>query len=357
MYIKIAEKKDYKNFINFQKNLYKDDINYKDFQSKFLKSLLYKKSCLLKSSKIKPVMVMDNKSIIGVCLLCIVDRMNDTLQISFLDFIDNKDVFKLIFDYSKTIAKKKGLKKILIGMNLHINYGLGLLANKYDMPQDLGSSYNYEYYIKHIESFISPSEQLISYKGLISDIDLSLSEKSKQRLYNSFSIKKADFKNIEKTAKVYSYVNNLAFKNHKYYFERRNEEDIELFKDFRFLLDEHNLLFVYHDEKPVGFLLWYPDFNQIVNSGKDINISTILKYKLNLQKIDTMIIAEFGVIPQYQKKGALYALLDTCYNIAGKKYKYIKSGWIMEKNINSKIISKRFIKNEYKKYKVFEIQI
>lgn len=357
MYIKIAQKNDYKDFIGFQKKLYKGDKNYIDFQSRFLKSLLYKKSCILNNSTTLPIMVMENDSILGVAMLATIDRMSDTLQICFLDFVDDKDVFKMIFDYAKEYARKIGANKILIGMNLHINYGLGLLSSGYHIRQDLGSSYNPKYYIDIIEKFAKASEELVSYKGLVSDIDLSLPPKLKERINSKFQVKKADFKNLDRTAKIYSFINNNSFKEHKYYFQRYEYEDLELFKDFKMLLNEDNLLFVFHNDEPVGFLLWYPDFNQLVSCGKEIGISTVLKYRLGFNNIDTVILSEFGIIPKYRQKGALYPLLERCYQVTKDKYKYVKSGWIMQDNLNSKFVSNRFIKNEYKKFKVFEILV
>ena len=183
---------------------------------------------------------------------------------------------------------------------------------------------------------------------------MNLPDRLRDYIAKNFSIRGADFKNIKKTAALYTEINNKAFVNHKYYYTARKEEDIELLSSFKYVIKEENLLFVYYHKKPVGFMLWYPDFNQLIGSGKRLGVLPILSYKLGLKKIDTVKITEFGVLPEYKNSGAVIALLDYLYKLRGREYTYLESGWIMESNIESTAITKRFMKNKYKSYKVYE---
>jgi hypothetical protein len=60
--------------------------------------------------------------------------------------------------------------------------------------------------------------------------------------------------------------------------DRSAEEDYELFSPFRFLLKEENLLFAEEDGRAVGFLLWYPDFNQLASPGESFGLRHVLAY-------------------------------------------------------------------------------
>lgn len=354
MEIKVAQQKDHEVFADFQRRLFAGDPNYRDLQSRTVKGLLTGKAAIVHGSWLCPVMVTEGEEILGVCVLGIVDRMDDTLQIAFLDFRNDERIIGCLLDYCKAIARKKGLSKILVGLNLHVNYGLGVLASSYDKPQSLGSAYNPSYYIEQIERYIKPSEELVSYRNRIDALDLSISSRLRNYLEQNFEVRKADFKDIRRTAEIYNTVNNSSFAHHKYYYPRRLEEDIELFQEFRPLLNEENLLFVYHKQEPVGFLLWYPDFNQCVEPGKSIGWSTVLRYRLGFAKMDTVKFTEIGVLPKYQNRGAVYPLLETCYQMTRERYTYVESGWIMRGNAGSEGIGLRFIQKEYKKYKVFE---
>lgn len=357
MNIKIAQKNNFKDFIGFRGKLLRGDNSYRDMHSRILKALLYGRSCLVQSIRFKPVMVVEDEILLGVCLFAVVDRMKDTLQMAFLDFVDDGRVLRLLLDYAKMEAKKQGLVKVLIGLNLHVNYGLGILADSQDKVQDLASAYHPKYYTQQIERLAKASEELVSYQAEMSAIDLSLPLKAKASIYEKFHVKTADFHNIKQTAAIYNQVNNRAFAHHKYYFERRSEEDLELFMEFKPLLREENLLFVFYKEEPVGFLLWYPDFNQLIGPGEELGPAAVLKYRLGWQKIDTMILTEIGVIPAFQYRGAVYALLDSCHQRVKDRYRHVVTSWIMKDNAGSIGISERFIKQVYKRYKVFEIKV
>lgn len=355
MYIVKAKKKDYKHFINFQKEVYKDDGNFRDLQSNFLPYILDKKAQITKGSDIEAyILYSDEGKIQAVFVLAIIDRMPDTLQIAFLDFVDKEEVFGEIYKFAKLKAKEKSVSKLLLGLNLHVNYGLGILADSFNLPSGFGSAYNKEYYIKHIEKYMQVTGMLYSYRTKISDMDMSLPDKVRNYMAKNFIIKHADFRDIKKTAALYTEINNKAFAKHKYYYTARKEEDIELLSSFKYVIKEENLLFIYYHEKPVGFMLWYPDFNQLIKAGESLGAGAVLKYKLGLQKIDTVKITEFGVLPEYKNSGAAVALLDYLYKLRGRDYVYLESGWIMESNVESTAITKRFMKNKYKSFKVYE---
>lgn len=355
MYIVNAKKKDYKKFIDFQKDIYKYDEQFRDLQSISLPNILEQKAQITKGSYIEPYLVYsDEFKIEATFILAVIDRMPDTMQIAFLDFVDKEEVFGEIYKFAKQKAKEMWTSKILIGLNLHVNYGLGLLADSFGSIPSFGSAYNKEYYIKHIEKYMKPTDILYSYKIKISEMDVNLSDRLRKYISKNFIIRQADFKNIKETAAIYTQINNRAFVNHKYYYTAREEEDIELLSSFRYIIKEENLLFVYHNEKPVGFMLWYPDFNQLLGIGKRLGIFSILKYKLGLEKIDTVKITEFGVLPEYKNSGAVIALLDYFYKLRGNDYVYLESGWIMKSNKASTAITSRFMKNKYKTFKVYE---
>ena len=355
MYIVNAKKKDYKKFIDFQKEIYKYDAQFRDLQSVSLPDILERKAQIIKGSYIEPYLVYsDEFKIEAVFILAVIDRMPDTMQIAFLDFVDKEEVFGEIYRFAKQKAKEKSTSKILIGLNLHVNYGLGLLADSFGSIPSFGSAYNKEYYIKYIEKYMKPTDTLYSYKIKISEMDVNLSDRLREYISKNFIIRQADFKNIKETAAIYTQINNKVFVNHKYYYTAREEEDIELLSSFRYVIKEENLLFVYHNEKPVGFMLWYPDFNQLLGIGKRLGIFSVLKYKLGLEKIDTVKITEFGVLPEYKNSGAVIALLDYFYKLRGNDYVYLESGWIMKSNKASTAITSRFMKNKYKTFKVYE---
>ena len=353
--VRIADKSDYKSLIYFRKKLYDNNIYYRDNETRMLKALLFEKTQIQKQSQIIPVLVEKNNIIIGFAMIAFIDRMSDYVQISFLEMRNDIDIFSAIVEFTKKLAKTKNIHKIIVGMNLHVNYGLGMLANNFNKNRSIGSTYNHSYYIDIIEPFATRTKLLKSYSNKISELEFDNISSFMQERLNKFEIRFANFKNIEQTAKIYSNINNLAFKNHSYYYESRDEENIELFNDFKYLLKPENLMFAFYKDKPVAFILWYPDFNQLIKPQKELGISSVIKSRLFPKTIDTIKFTEFGVIPKFQRTGVIYSLLKKCYELNKDKYKYIESGWILSDNAASTNLVKRFLKEEGNLYKVFEI--
>ena len=143
MYIVKAEKKDYKKFINFQKEVYSGDEYFRDLQSISLPNILEHRAKITEGSDIEAYMLYsDKEKIEAVFALAVIDRMPDTLQIAFLDFRDKEEVFGEVYKFAKLKAREKNLQKLLLGLNLHVNYGLGLLADSFKSMPSFGSTYN-----------------------------------------------------------------------------------------------------------------------------------------------------------------------------------------------------------------------
>lgn len=238
-----------------------------------------------------------------------------------------------------------------------MNYGLGLLADHYDCVQSFGSAYNPPYYLDYFKKHADQEYTLGNYLGSMDRFDDSQDERLMRRLSGKYTVRKADFRNIQREAEIYTRLNNEAFAHHPFYYERRLAEDLELFKEFKLLLNEENLLFLEHAGSPIGFLLWYPDFNELINEGESIGLKTIIKNKLFGHRIKRFKIVELGVIPKYQNKGAVMALFYKCRELVQGRYESCESGWILDGNDSSKGFGSRWVGDEYKHYKVFMVHL
>lgn len=356
IFVRVAQKTDYEKIIRFPKKIYKGNPYYRDHQTAVLKALLGNRMEIQKSSEIVPIVAVDSEQIVGIAFLAVIDRMSDYVQIAYLEMEQNPKIAEAIVQYAKEFARERAIKKLLIGLNFHVNYGLGLLARDFDREQSIGSSYNPKYYIDYLQPMASRTKILQSFKGEVADLDLGLSPAMKRRI-EEFDVRCADFRNVEQTARIYGQINNSAFVKHDYYYESRLNEDIELFNEYKVFLKPENLLFAYRGEEPVGFVLWYPDFYQLLDGGQALGVSAWLKSKFLPHQIDTVKLTEFGVIPKYQRTAAIYALLTHCYKINKGKYKYLESGWILSDNTASKNLTTKFLKQENKVYKVFEMDL
>ncbi len=362
MRIQELGKNDAQEYIDFSKLVYKDNAHCRDASSMTLKQILSGRAKICESAMIKPVMVKEEingkEYPVAACIFCIVDRMDDVLQITFFEALEHKqEAVDMMLEYAKDYAHIHNMREIIIGLNIHVNYGLGLLSSHFDVNQSLGSSYNPPYYIDYFTKNDIEQINLVSYLRDMTDFEFPIAERLSNRMTKGFTVREADFKNLEKEAEIYTYINNEAFKDHKFYYRRRVGEDLELFREYKLLLKPENLLFLECENKPVGFMLWYPDFNQLVHSGHSIGVSTVLKSHLHLGHIDKFKISEIGILPEYQKTGGIFALFQRCYNLTKGKYKYCESGWILEENRLSWSLGEKWRGEKYKNYKAFVIKL
>jgi len=351
--IKIT-KDNYKSYLNFVKNLYLKNPLCRDSMTNLLKDILLGKSVICNSIQMESyIVVKDNQPIMG-CVLAIVDRMSDILQMSFFEASDDsKEAFDMLYEKAEEMAKLNGCKQISAGLNIHVNYGLGFLSSHYDTKQSFGLAYNPPFYHTLFESKGFEPIEMVTYQSPMADFKIPISDRFKKRIRSRYTVRKADFKQIKREAQIYTQVNNNAFSDHLFYFERRLEEDLELFNDFKYFLNEENLLFVERDNKPVGFMLWYPDYHELMRNHESLGLETVIKNRVFRNAIKKFKIVEMGVVESEQKKGAIVALFDALHGYVKDKYETCESGWILKANKDSSQFGVKWSQGEYKSYKAY----
>jgi len=341
-------------FLNFYKKQYLSNPLKRDSMSGMLKGLLLGKSQLCRSVELEPLIVADGDRIIMICLLAYAHRMPDYIQMGFFEAEElNMQAFLMILDKAEKMAKEKGALKISASLNIHVNYGLGFLASSYDKMQSFGMAHNPEFYHDFFESSGFGTIEMVSYKKDMRHVERLLSPDISSKLTERYNVRESDLSNLKNECAIYTDVNNSAFSQHLFYYPRNYEEDYELFKDLKFLLKPENLLFVERDGKPVGFMLWYPDFNQIMSMGETAGLKTVIKNKLFGHKIDTFKIVEMGVIPGERNRGAILALFDYCFRCIKDKYSFMESGWVLADNFKSRNFGIKWADCESKKYRAY----
>ena len=155
--------------------------------------------------------------------------------------------------------------------------------------------------------------------------------------------------------------NNGSFQGHPYWANREVEEDLELFQPFRHLLANENLIFAEHEGRPIGFYLWYPDFNCLTQGHGDLGLWEWLKFRVRKQ-IDTFRYTEVGILPGYRNRSISLAMLQKALpSIAKQGFQYCEAGFIFEENRASMALATRNLKRvfgrevkPFRQYAVFE---
>ena len=106
-----------------------------------------------------------------------------------------------------------------------------------------------------------------------------------------------------------------------------------------------------------GFIIWYPDFNELVTQNESFGIKTYIKNLFFNKKIKKGKLVEIGVLEEHRRSGLAVALLAQVH-FGFERYgiKIGETSWILDENADSNSIC-RICEGIYKRYVVYEKDI
>jgi len=354
----IEGKSAYKTFAKVSADVYIGNKYFRGTEGSIENLILNSDSAFNRHASVKMFVVRDGNNLVARFALIQEHRLTDYIQVAFFEAQKGLgDIFSLIKKEIYTHFPQ--CKKVVVGLNGHLNYGAGILMNRFDEVPLFGLPYNPDYYADYFKDL--HCRKMVTFRFSMEVYKTWAHSYSLKRELKGLSVRFMNKHNIKEESAIYTQLNNQAFINHPYWSNRDREEDLELFNPFRFLLDNENLAFAEINGKPVGFFLWYPDFNQLVSTKRDLNVTDVLKYRLG-RKPDTFRFTEIGIIPEYQRSPVALALLSKVLPVVLKKgYKYCEGGFIFEENLASMAFVKRLLERSfgetpeiYRQYATFE---
>ena len=338
----------------FYRTVYGNDRNFKDNKSALLPLVCGTDSAFYKNSIQEMAAVTDRGATLCQAVFIVHRNSPDVLNIAFFEALpDCNHAVELLFSYGAGLAEKYGCRKLLAGMDGHLNYALGFSADAASAPA-FGESYNPAYYHDYFRDFTPIS--LCSFTGELSYTKGRIDE-DYERFRETLKDYRVEAAKINpESMKRYTDLSNAIFADHPCYFKREYEEDLELFRPMSILLRKSNLLFIKEGALDIGYILWYPDYNEFVRPGKSFGLpefaSCILKGGPKSVKV-----VEIGLLKGYQNSGiimlAFQVALDAAYRhfpAAEKLY----SSWIESGNTRSVNLTKRYTQRGYKTFYVYE---
>lgn len=334
----------YKTFSNVATDVYKGNKYFRGTEASVERLLLNSTGAFKSHSTVKKFVVRDGNNMVARFALIHDHRLAEYIQVSFFEAQKGLgDIFTLIKKEISTHFPQ--CTKVVVGLNGHVNYGAGILLNRFDETPLFGLPYNPDYYAGYFENL--QCRKMFTFRLSMESYNAWVQTYPVQRVLKGLTVRFMDKRNIKDESALYTLLNNQAFTKHPYWANRDNEEDLELFYPFRYLLDNENLIFAEVNGKPVGFYLWYPDFNQLVSTQRDLNVLDVIKFRLK-SSIDTFRFTEFGIIPEYQGSPVALALVNKALPaVMEKGYQFCEGGFIFEENRASIAFVKRMIQRSH----------
>ena len=348
----------YKTFSKTGAAVYTGNPFYRGTEGSIAEMLLSGKSAFSNHATFKLFVLQDGNDWVGRFALIHDQRLTGYVQVAFFEAQKGLgDIWALI--KNEIVAHFPMCKKVVVGLNGHLNYGAGILLNRFDEVPLFGLPYNPDYYAAYFSEL--HCRKMVTFRFTMEAYTAWAQSYQVQRQLDGLNVRFMTKSAIKAESAIYTQLNNLAFTEHPYWANRDTAEDLELFYPFRFLLDNENLLFAEVNNKPVGFFLWYPDFNQLVASQRDLNIWDVIRYRMK-RPVDTFRFTEIGIIPEYQRSPVALALINmTLPVVLEQGYRYCEGGFIFEENKASIAFVKRILKRcygeepqPYRQYAVYE---
>lgn len=317
--------------------IYRKNPYYRSSEDDVLKLVVEGPSEFHKHAQVNPVIVEKDGS--PVCRFAFISDtlLPDYVQVAFFEAKQGlKNIAEEIINEAKRRFPDKN--KICFGLNGHLNYGAGILLNNFDKVPVFGLPYSMPYYKDYFCKLKARKIVSFSFHAQISEDYKKLSARIKTD--KNISIRKSDKKNLPEYSKIYTELNNICFREHPFWANRNAPEDLELFEQFQFLLKNENLLFAEYHDRPVGFLFWFPDFNQLLKRNRELKANSnysqdVIRFKL-FNPINTFRFTEIGIAPEFRKKGIEMALMNQMMqDVIAAGYKYGTGGFIFEENTDS----------------------
>ncbi len=261
--------------------------------------------------------------------------------LGFFECINEQEAANLLFDTAKEWLKTKGME----AMDGSINFGdrnenWGLLAEGFEYEPNYQMPWTFPYYLDLFENygFQVYFKQFTFFRNVnMNNIAESSIAKAKRIKRNpDYRFEMIDKKNLNLYADYFREVYNDAWANFSGVGTLSRAHCYSIMKSLKPVIDERLMVFAFHKQRPIGFLLMIPELNQVFKhvNGK-MNLIGKLKFLYYKKTVNKALGIVFGITPDFQAKGVEAALSMYFADIAMSKgfpYKTIELNWIGDFN-------------------------
>ena len=342
----VTSKQDLKKFIWFGINLYKNcEFAAPPLLVDDLLNLSVGKNPALDFCEVGFFLAYKNDKIAGRIAAIINPVSNKTwnqkyARFGWVDFIDDNEVSKALFDTAVSWAKNKGMNAIHGPLGFTDFDHEGTLIKGFDKKGTLAAIYNYEYYSLHIKKngFVKDNEwkeYLITIPEEFPEKYFRIADIVKKK-YNLTALQfKSRKQVIEKYAQKIFDLLNLTYKD-LYGFTKLNEKQKNFYIKLYFSFFRTDTISIIIDEKDdvVALGIAMPSFTKALQKAKGHLFPFGWYYMLNaLRKNDMVDLYLMAVHPDYQNKGINSILFaELMPRFAKNGYKFAETNPELESN-------------------------
>lgn len=343
-------------FVQFYMELYQGNPSFSDVQLHLLDSFLRKGDEFITQCHILPLQVKHHSDIIAQCLF-IVHPQFASLQVAFLDCKpDATEAISQIMDTAKKYAQQQMLPRIVVGLNGHVSYGVGFLADSFEVPISFDSFYNGNWLVPALQKLGLQEHKLATFV-----VDFStrhFPQKLIDRSQRDYQFRVMRMDQFENEIELFGDLCNRCLAETPWYFYKSPRSLVQIISEIKMLLRPENLIFAMHEGKEVGFLFWHPDYNEVLPRGKRTSLIGMgIRAFLFRRKIKNCKLNAIGFLPEYRKQSILAGLLYQCVKYASPRYAFAETNFVWEANEASFHLNSQRMLHELRHYSAFECEV
>ncbi len=340
----LTTKKEKQRFLRFRAELYKGDENYVCTANFVLTDVLFANTAFVRGCTVLPVAVCEQGKTVAQAILLYAPAL-PYVQMGFFDALPHREAaIELLLQRAKQLKEELRAQGVVVGLNGHISYGVGIQTAGFEHKSSFDSLYNKPYYADYFRA--GRAQGLSAFKTELQPA-IERFPTSRPR----FHVRKCDLKRYPEEMELMRSLCEKTLSKTDLYFPTETGHFYELTRDLKPFLKPENLLFA-EDERGhgVGFLFSHPDFNQMLRGGREYSLIGIGCGFLFRQKaIDTVKLNAIGSVSPRATAALLQAFAE---QIQGK-YQYVETTFIWDSNRRSAAIAERTLGAPHKKYEVY----
>lgn len=342
----ITDARGRKRYLDFQCGLYQGDPCYVSTSSFVLRELLDQTTPFARACRVTPVLVEEDGRVLAQAMLLHHPGL-PALQVSFFEALEGqRGAVELLLSQAKERARRLGLSRVVIGLNAHISYGVGILTAGFSHKNTFDSLYNKPYYGDYFQDL--RRDTLSTYRG-----ERRAAARRLPQTAPAVEVCRCDLRQFyRETERMRALCEQTIGKTHLY-FPTQEGHFYHMMKALRpFLRDEHLLFAQNRTGEDVGFLFWHPDFNEMLSGGREHSLPAIgAAWLFKRKRITTAKLNAIGS----RSPAATVALLRTFNRLAGERYPWLETNFVWDNNLPSTRLNRHLLGEPHRKYEVYWI--
>jgi GNAT superfamily N-acetyltransferase len=358
--------KTFKEFLNLPFKLYSEDPQWVPPLIRDIRSQFSHKNPFFEHAEIAPFIAKLNGETVGritaVYNTAHIDFTGEKAGFfGFFDCIDEAHIARALIEKAQEWLKGKNMRVMRGPMNFSSNEEWGILIEGYDSPPMLLMPYNFSYLRTLIESCgFNKAKDLYAY---IYDVPELLPEKAyrveKLARQQGVRVRPINIKSFKTEMQVFKDIYNSTWEKNWGFIPMTEGEIDFTAKKLKSLIIPDLALIAEWKSRPVGFMMFLPDFNYVLKrlNGRLFPFG-IVKALWYSRKIPDTRLLLLGIQEGFRRRGIDAVLLTEGLKALKKHgFKRVEFSWILEDNYPVQRIIETVQGRLYKKYRIYEKKI